>query len=371
MSEIIKKSVYPENYLIGAYSGSIEETDEMYGKILHLLKTRCDENNISYSADIDSLANTIFKSIVGEVKKENQIELSFNDINDFEKEFLNNISEIENMPENKRVLALDSITNQDFMHNPTTSIMQLTKEYMASKMEALSDSVCGLMEQAEFDFSNFNDEFDPFSDSSALLTEEEKTKYKNELEFFMLLPKFSNMFRINKKYMTKVYNLRNNFLIEEIEMEYPEYIEQLQELLDQKEKNVTYYYHGAQSLSDAENIINNGLYMQYGEIGKTAKANLSLAQILHYSYGFDNVGRHAVVVIAVPNGENIVDINLDKNISVSGTSQGLQQGEFNPEYVIPNQYIVGYINKDEKIVIKNPNYIYSGELKNVENPKSI
>ena len=158
--------------------------------------------------------------------------------------------------------------------------------------------------------------------------------------------------------------MRNSFLIEEIKMGYPEYIEQLQELLDQKDKNVTYYYHGAQGLDDAENIINKGLYMQYNEIERTAKANLSLAQILNYSYGYDNVGRHAVVVIAVPNGENIVARNPDKNISVSGTSQGLKQGAFNPEYVIHNQYIVGYINKDEKKIIKNPNYIYDGELKN-------
>ena len=373
MSEIIEKSIYPESYLLGVYSGYIETTDEMYSKILRLLKTRCDENNISYSENINSLANTIFKSIVEEVKKENQIELSFNDINNFEEEFINNISKIENMPLNKRVLAIDSIINQDFMHNPTISIMELTREYIASKMEALDNSVCRLIEQEEFDFSNFNNEFNPFTDSRipTLLTEEEQKKYKNELEFFMSLPKFSNMFRIKNKYIKKVYNMRNSFLIDEIKMGYPEYIEQLQELLDQKDKNVTYYYHGAQGLDDAENIINKGLYMQYNEIERAAKANLSLAQILNYSYGYDNVGRHAVVVIAVPNGENIVARNPDKNISVSGTSQGLKQGAFNPEYVIHNQYIVGYINKDEKKIIKNPNYIYDGELKNEEKPKAI
>ena len=373
VSEIIEKSDNPESYLLGVYKGYIETTDEMYSKILNILKARCDENNVSYNGDINSVANTIFNSIVEEVKKENQIELSFNDINNFEEEFINNINKLENMPLNKRVLAIDSIINQDVMHNPTTSIMELTREYISSKMEALVTSVNMLIAQKELDFSNFNNGFDPFADSSTptLLTEEEQKKYKNELEFFMLLPKFSNIFRVKNKYIEKVYNMRDNFLVEEIEVEYPEYIEELKVLLNQKDENITYYYHGTQSVDDAKNIIDKGLYMQYNEIDRTAKANLSLAQILNYSYGHDNVGRYAIVVIGVPNNESVVDINIDKNVLVSSTNQGLEQGAFNPKYVIHNQYIVGYINKEQKKFIKNPNYIYGDELQNEEKPKVI
>lgn len=97
--------------------------------------------------------------------------------------------------------------------------------------------------------------------------------------------------------------------------------------------------------------------MQYGEINRTATKELSVPQILNYSYGHDNVGRYVMVVISVPKGENVVEFNHNDDVRIVGTGQGIQTiNEFKPRYVIPNKYIVGYIDKYSKKVIKNPNY---------------
>ena len=35
----------------------------------------------------------------------------------------------------------------------------------------------------------------------------------------------------------------------------------------------------------------------------------------------------------------------------------MEQGGFAPKYVIPSQYIVGYIDKDNGVFVRNPKYI--------------
>ena len=359
-----EKNSHFEAYIEGVYDGNISRNDEMFDKILNLLKRRCDENDIDYNIDINPSAKIVFDTILEKVKEDNGVNFSFNNIENFEDEFIENVNIVNELPVDKRVLAIDSIVNMDCMHNPTTSIMGLLREYIASKLETLDLDISQLFYFADEDNSKNKDELDLiFGDSSkSELSEETKKFYRDELEFFLMLPKFSKLFETNNKYRNQILEMRNNFLVDEVKIKYPEYIEQLQDLTNHTDKNISYYYHGAPSQDIAKKILDTGLYMQYNDINRTAKKELSVSEILNYSYGHDNVGRHAVVIIAVPNGQSPISPNYDTNITIAGTAQGIEQADFNPKYVIPSQYIIGYIDKDAKQLIANSNY--SKDLQN-------
>lgn len=359
LKEKTEKSTHPEAYIQGVYDGKINEKDEMFDKILSLLKKRCDENDINYSIDINPITNIVFDTILEKVKEDNNVNISFDNIENFEDELIENINRVGELPYDKRVVTIDSMINMDFMHNPTTSIMELIRSYIASKLETLNDDINQLFYFKDIEDNFENNGFDPFADSieSVLIDEETKKFYKDELEFFLMLPKFSKLFETKQKYINQILEMRNDFLVEEAKVKYPEYIEKLQNLTNNIDReDISYYYHGAPSQDIAQKIIDDGLYMQYNDINRTAKKELSVSQILNYSYGHDQVGRHAIVVIAVPKGENPVNINNNSNITVVGTGQGLSQFDFNPQYIIPSEYIVGYIDKDAKQLIVNSNY---------------
>lgn len=354
-----EKSIHPEAYISGVYNGKIDERDEMFKKILSLLKKRCNDNDINYNNDINQKANIIFKTILEKVKEDNNVNISFDNIENFEDELIENINRLSELPYDKRIVMIDSMINMDFLHNSTTSIMNLIREYIASKLITLNDDINQIIYFEEQEEILKNNVFDPFADSVEAVPIDEETKkfYKAELEFFLMLPKFSKLFEIKQKYINQILEMRNEFLIEEEKIKNPQYIEQLQNLTNlANRQNISYYYHGAPSQNIAQKIMTEGLYMQYNDINRTAKKELSSDEILNYSYGHDNVGRHAIVIIAVPKDVNPVNINSNNNITICGTGQGLAQFDFNPQYIIPSEYIVGYIDKDAKQLIANPNY---------------
>ena len=175
-----------------------------------------------------------------------------------------------------------------------------------------------------------------------------------------MLPFYSIMSRTRTKYFEQVLAIRNQCIIEDVKITNPEYINQLEELVNHPKEKISYYYHGTPCIADAKNILEKGLFMQYADIARTAQKELTLSGILNYSYGHENVGKHVIVVIATPNkGSNIVvKSNKDKDVKISGTGQGKEGiNEFTPNYVIPTQYILGYIDKDDKIFVPNPRFV--------------
>lgn len=350
--EDIEKPEYPESYLLGVYNGKIDNNDEMYKKLLALLRRECEE--IEYQIDTSEIANEIFKRIVDEVKEENNIDLSFESIENFEEDFISNINKIMELKVEERIKALDSITNMDFMHNPTTSIMEQIRIHIASKYSETDflTNIEMLYEQDKHQVEAFEDSiFSIFGDEKKKLSDKEKSKRIESLEFYLTLPELSKIFKIYLTYAKQIQQIRETFIIEEMNAN-PEYIKQLQEFMANKSPNIQYWYHGVPSVEIASKITKEGLFMKYGYIDRTAKCELTIPQILQYAYGHDQVGRHAIVIIAVPRGEGIVKPN-DRDILITGTSQGLEQGDFKPQYIIPSEYVVGYIDKDKKEIVKN------------------
>lgn len=350
---------YSERYLLQIYEGKIFENDSEYQMILNALKKRCEENDIEYNS-IDEYADTLLKQIVDNVNNENQIELAFSSFANFENDLINNINNLTNLPIDKQIITIDSIINYDYIHNPTKSIIILLREYLIEKMEEL---ICDL--EILLNGDEFRVDFDPFSqaDGEKTISEDTKKDYKEKLELFMLFPKISKAFETRKKYIKQLYEIESKLRIEEERIKSPDYISELEKLVNHHDTDCTYYYHGAPSQEIANGIMNSGLYMQYSEMSRTAKKELSVSEILDYSYGHDNVGRHAIVVLSVPNGENVIEFNHNDDVKIAGTGQGKETiNEFKPKYVIPNKYIVGYIDKDAKRFIKNPNYYLNNKV---------
>ena len=184
--KIKENSIHPEAYISGVYDGEIDEKDEMFGKILNLLKKRCDKNGINYSIDINPITNMVFHNILVKVKEDNNVNISFDNIENFEDDLIENINRIGELPSYKRVVMIDSMINMDFLHNPTTSIMMLIREYIASKLGTLNDDINQIIYFKEQEEIFENNSFDPFADSveTAPIDEETKKFYIAELEFF-------------------------------------------------------------------------------------------------------------------------------------------------------------------------------------------
>ncbi len=390
------KSEHPESYIEDVYDGNISENDEMYQKILNFVKQRCEEyyNITDNNIDAPTAANNFFRTVLDRVQTKNGIDLPFSDIEHFEDEFLTYINGINNIPVDKRVLAIDSLVNMDYMHNPTMGVLEEVRQYVCSELEKFSDLFDLTIEDLEkkteeetptyaypdedevfkefiFDDTEFSEtiiEGMPAEEYDIQTEEQEHSEldYKEALEFFKALPQFSKIFEVKAKYRKQALQNREECLVDEIESQNPDYISQLQELVNHPKNKITYYYHGATSVETAAKIANEGLFMQYGQIDRTAKKELSVSDILSYSYGHENAGRHAIVVIAAPHngGNGIINFNNNNDVQVEGTGQGKEQGSFTPKYVIPNQYIVGYIDKDSRQFVPNEKYKGIGNSKN-------
>ena len=157
------------------------------------------------------------------------------------------------------------------------------------------------------------------------------------------------------KISRKLIELKNKKIIEEYFSD-EEFVQDFDMIMEHDKKLKTYYFHGTQSLEDAYSILEQGLGMMQDKLESTTYREMSKEDIITYSRGFDGlIGRYAVVIIDVPNGVNVVQ-KRDKNIKINFVPSGLQ-GFGEAEYIIPNKYIVGFVDKENKKIVLNPNYI--------------
>ena len=392
-------------YLKGVYVGEISEDDEMYKKILAILESNIDTHTAVNRAEEDPHKefNNIFQEILKEIEEENGIKLQFSNIDNFENDFVNFIKNIAiEYPTSQRVKAIDSVVNRDYMHNPTlglvgeisywgtyrfqpelenlhevlniltppedfkeetsSNVIEDNEDLEEMGIAEIGDSVLGGLDDldiVEGDLHFYGEELSGTVAPTKYDSMDFQRRIEEAIKILKLLPFYSKMYGITGKYSNQVKKLRSKCVIDAMREENPEYIEMLEQLVNHPTKEITYYYHGAPSAEVAAKIADEGLFMQYNGIDRTAKEELSLQQILEYSYGHDGVGRHAMVVIAAPyrQGNGIVELNPNTDIEVVGTGQGMEQGGFAPKYVIPSQYIVGYIDKDNGVFVRNPKYI--------------
>ena len=140
------------------------------------------------------------------------------------------------------------------------------------------------------------------------------------------------------------------------------FIDDLAVLMDHDREKSTYYYHGAKCLEDIEPIFELGLGLTRDDITTTACEELEMDHLLLYSRGMvDEIGRDAIVVIDVENGEDVVEDNPYMDI-MPFIPSGLQGLNNEPYYYIDSKHIIGLVDKKNQEVVLNPKYKKYEEL---------
>lgn len=113
-----------------------------------------------------------------------------------------------------------------------------------------------------------------------------------------------------------------------------------------------YLYHGTTCIEDTERILTKGLYMASDNLDRTSYSEFNLDELLLYSRGFaGEIGRDAIIVIKRPINENIVTtVSKEENPAVAQSGLG---GFSQMNYKISPEFILGYVNKKDQIVVFN------------------
>lgn len=137
-----------------------------------------------------------------------------------------------------------------------------------------------------------------------------------------------------------------------------EFYSDLLDIMNHDRKKEVYWYHGTSDPTTGYNIVDQGLLLAQHNISTTAYKEFTPEQLLTYSRGFGGeIGMYGVVVIRQPLDETGKPINIirDNKTDISAVQSGLgifKQDKF--EYIIPSEYIVGYVDKHNHKVHKNP-----------------
>ena len=133
------------------------------------------------------------------------------------------------------------------------------------------------------------------------------------------------------------------------------------EIMEHDKEKSSYYFHGTQSLEDAESIIEEGLGMMRDDLTSTSYREFTKDEVILYERGFGGeIGHDAVVIIDVPKDSEGRELNvvepLQEGSSISFSPSGLQGLDGGANYVVNSEHIVGYVDKRNKQIVFNPKY---------------
>jgi len=167
-------------------------------------------------------------------------------------------------------------------------------------------------------------------------------------QFFKTLPQITE---IRSKYLKIGDELWEKYIestLKEYKADKPFYNELLN-IMDHDKKEFQYRYHGTRYLLGIDNIVKKGLIMLSDNLNKTSKTEFTPEQLLLYTYGnkFDPRGDEGVVIIKIPK-DTIYDNDFSTIVKKRKSS--------NTSYIIPKEYIVGYVDKLNHKVVYGEGY---------------
>lgn len=346
---------YMLDYINGVYFDLIDEdehTKNAYEMILKTYIKACKNRNIEYEKDKRKLFDEVIKDVTKQYEKYNSIvksEATF-DYNLFKnstklKEWVNN--KVENC---KTVEDIDSFSN-DFK-----VVGDQFREYIAKQFMG--------------DYKTYAEELGNDLRNDKLSND----KIKEYTEFTIKLYLLNKLYRNSVKISDELYQKKHDISLSEFNKN-GEFMIDLSNIMSHG-NDVAYCYHGVQHLDDAKNILDIGLLMNSNDIETTAYYEMKQEDLLLYQRGFDGaIGKDGVVIIEVPkirdkNGmpttKNIVEPIKD-NENYSYAQSGLSGINGGPNYIIRPEHIVGYVDKANKKIVKNPKYWKNAENSNQNN----
>ena len=189
-------------------------------------------------------------------------------------------------------------------------------------------------------------------------------------DFINILPKLTQIRKKCSEIYTYAKVKENEIKLKNFKDDAPFYNDVLN-IMEHDEHEYIYLYHGTQCIEDADAIVEKGLYMVSEYLSSTTYYEFTPEQLLLYHRGFGGeIGNDAVVIIKIPIKSLIKGQDRSSVVKVLDTpstdfaQSGLAGLNSSAKYIIPKEYIVGYVNKrDHKIVY--------GEGYTIDNPVEV
>ena len=311
--------IKPENKL---YDSMMKD----YEKTLNLFEKRCKKLNIKYEKNPDKL-------VFDAVKKLNE----------------------------KEYVIADYKTDISYCYSTDTIDKELneleknlTTEWDYEKAKSDLQYTCLLL-------ANYVSDFFRISNRAILAligkSEVDKEILKAYTEFLISMPKYVKTREYLVSRASKLGEKRQQMRNEKFHSD-ETFIEEINKIIAHDSNSSEYLYHVPQTEEDAKKILEEGLYMFSDRMSSSTISELTTEEILQHGYGsnFQYFEEYVVVIDKPINADIIEEIPEEKRnyINIMPRRPGLVNKK--PTHVIPSQYVVGYIDKEQLKVVYNPNY---------------
>ena len=179
---------------------------------------------------------------------------------------------------------------------------------------------------------------------------------KEYTEFLIVIPEFLKLISLTEECCKKANEMRKELKQKRFDGS-QEFLDRIDDIIEHDDTSDTYLYHVTPSKYDADRIIDEGLYMFSNNLASTTFEELKKETILKHGYGNSyQMYEDYIIIVDKPNDVDIVRKLTEeerKACKIVPRRMGLTN---KPSYIIDTDYIVGYIDKENMEVIKNPNY---------------
>lgn len=187
-----------------------------------------------------------------------------------------------------------------------------------------------------------------------------KDKLIEVIKFINGLEEWMKYNKIGKKVIDLLYEIAKQKKLEDF-YNNAEFSINFDKIMQHDKNHCSYYFHGTQSLKDAISILDEGLGMMQDNLTTTSYRELSKDEVILYERGFGGeIGHDAIVIINVPKNEIGEELNVvhpkSKDLQIHFNPSGLQGLNGEANYIVPPEFIIGYVDKKNKQVIFNPKY---------------
>lgn len=171
------------------------------------------------------------------------------------------------------------------------------------------------------------------------------------MEYLTVLPEISSLYNTLEHTLNQFAGMGTTFLLDDFAKDL-DFINQLDEIMKHDKTQYEYLYHGTTCVEDAHNILEQGLYMSNDDIYSTTYSEFDRDTFLLYNRGFLGEIGSSIVIIKRPVEENIVrEVTKEDQENCQAVSSGLSGLNTRFDYIIPKEYIVGYVDKANKEVV--------------------
>lgn len=360
------------DYLSLVYWEEINNNDSYYIEAFNCVKALCEKYGVSYrSSSLDIIKDITdgkydgYSNFLDTLDKEKSSCSSVDDVSD-------TLWKMQGIREDWRKIIMRYVTKYDKLYgildgdleNINVNISSiLPREFRLQPQEKMlfdsfgfpilnddGEFVCELeteedvrerVEREDRKYEEMLNERDNFKDSLS-----------SWMEYLIALPEISKVYKTLGTCISDIDNIKSTFILDDYNKDL-DFMDALDDIMKHDTEVCEYLYHGTDGVESANNILEQGLYMQSPNLGFTTYSEFSRDDLLLYSRGFaGEIGSSAIIVIKRPMDEEIVrEVTEDERASCSVISSGLAGLDCEFNYIVPKEYIVGYVDKANRCVV--------------------